>query len=98
MMATEPSGCARNDHHVFADVAQHVVAGLGDLGLVPHHDPGAGEEPVELEAVDLGVRQHPQVDLAALVVDELAEHGAVHQHHVALEAGPLVNRHIDVSF
>ena len=50
---------ADDDDAVFADVGLEEVARVGDLGLVGHEVPGAGKDLLQLELVDLLVREDP---------------------------------------
>jgi hypothetical protein len=46
-------GAADHEHRAAADRTAHVVAGFGDLRLVPDVQPGVREDPVQLGLVDL---------------------------------------------
>ncbi len=50
---------ARDDHIVFGHVAHDIVAGLGNFRLMAKEQPGAGENPLHLQLVQLLVIHHP---------------------------------------
>jgi hypothetical protein len=61
-----------HDERVGQDPADHVVTGIGDLGLVRQEHPGPGEEPVAFGREDLRVGVDVRRDHAAA---HLADHG-----------------------
>src|SRR5687768_2006669 len=55
---------------VFAHEVEEEVAGVRDLRLVAHEEPGAGEDLLHLELIDLRVVEQPAVDRSLLNIDE----------------------------
>jgi len=62
-----------DNNAVLADVAEEEIARVGDLRLVAHEVPGAGEDVLELELVDLLVGENLSLDEAFVAVDEAKE-------------------------
>jgi hypothetical protein len=58
-----------DDDAVFSDVGRKEVSRIGNLGIVSHEVPGAGKDVLELEPVDLLVREDAAVDETAGGID-----------------------------
>src|SRR5262249_1378326 len=64
---------ADDDDAVLTDVGGEEVARLLDLALVAHEVPGASEDPLELQLVDVLVGKDAPIDRAFLDVDHAEE-------------------------
>jgi hypothetical protein len=65
-----PRTVATEDHRLLAHRRAEIVARLRDLALVADEEPGAGEDALELLAVDLVAHEDLAADDAALDVDQ----------------------------
>src|SRR5579859_2175935 len=72
---------ARGDHAFLADIGDEEVARIGDLAFVAHEVPRPGENPLELQLVDLGIGE------------DLALHRSIGDVHHRLEAGSRFDCH-----
>src|SRR5262249_19000187 len=66
---------ADDDDAVLADVGEEEVAGVRHLALVGHEVPGAGEDALELNLVDLLLREDAPVDGALFGINQPEEVG-----------------------
>ncbi len=72
-----PVGGARHDQRILPDLQREIIAGLGDLAVVPGEDPLAVEEVIEVELIERLV----PVEIAGKRVALLAM-GKLMQHQV----------------
>src|SRR6266542_1712117 len=61
---------------IVAHLPGHIVAGVRDFGLVPDIQPHLVEDPLDLQFVDLGIREDVLTDEPLFLVDPLI-HGDV---------------------
>src|SRR5207302_400205 len=81
-----------HDDAVLSHVGAEEVAWAGDLTLMPNEEPGAGEDPLLLLAIDVLVDVDLAADHAALHVDQLAHRRRFDRHSALLARGTAEGR------
>src|SRR6201988_2037628 len=63
---------AHHQNRVFAHVSGEEIARMGDLALMAQKEPAAGENPLQLLLVDLGLNKKAPPDQSAIGVDQMS--------------------------
>ena len=80
-------GVAGNDDRLVAHAGGEEVTRPGNLALMAEHEPAPGEDPLKLEAVDLGVAEDPPAHQSTVQVDKLIDVDAHRRNLVLIMSG-----------